>query len=69
MAVFTVCRALKALAGAGVILAQICMKANRAHASNSYFFLCQPCDRTGGPGRAFRRMSGILYSPFFPVFV
>lgn len=40
MAVFTVCRALKALAGAGVILAQICMKANRAHASNSYFFLC-----------------------------
>lgn len=40
MAVSTVCRALKALAGAGVILAQICMKANRAHASNSYFFLC-----------------------------
>jgi DNA-binding transcriptional regulator YhcF (GntR family) len=40
MAVSTACRALKALTGAGVILAQFCVKANRAHTSNSYFFLC-----------------------------
>lgn len=40
MAVSTVCRALKALSLAGVILAQLCIKANRAHANNSYFFLC-----------------------------
>lgn len=40
MAISTVCRALKALTGAGVILAQICIKANRAHSNNSYFFLC-----------------------------
>jgi DNA-binding transcriptional regulator YhcF (GntR family) len=42
MAVSTVCRAFKALACAGVILAQFCIKANRAHAKNSYYFLCIP---------------------------
>lgn len=40
MAVSTVCRAFKALANNGVILAQFCIKANRAHGNNSYYFLC-----------------------------
>lgn len=40
MALSTVCRALKALVTDGVILAQVCIKANQSHSNNSYFFLC-----------------------------
>jgi len=40
MAISTACRALKALTGTGIILAQLCIKANKAHSNNSYFFLC-----------------------------
>lgn len=64
MAISTVCRALKALTGAGIILAQICIKANRAHSNNSYFFLCNRSAAVSAAQSAPFRAGGISVSSF-----